>query len=124
MATFDFGTPLDKELTGKVRQQWAAHPPKPVHTPPRVLPEELSEKQFDEVLDIFRGIAGEDGVAVGDEHRINYGDPFQFETGEEDLGGSSCALVPKTVEQIQEIVKIANERKLTLWTFSRGKNLG
>jgi hypothetical protein len=25
---------------------------------------------------------------------------------------------------VQEIVKIANEWKLTLWTFSRGKNLG
>jgi 4-cresol dehydrogenase (hydroxylating) flavoprotein subunit len=124
MATFEFGTPLDRKLADQVVQQWYAHPPKPVHTPPRVLPEGLSESQFDEVLEILGGVVGKDGVLVGEEHRVKYGDPFQFETGEEDVGGSSCALTPQTVEQVQEIVKLANEWKLTLWTFSRGKNLG
>lgn len=124
MATFEFGTPLDKKLAAQVVQQWTAHPPKPVHTPPRILPDGLSESQFDEVLGILRGVVGQDAVFVGEEHRVKYGDPFQFETGEEDVGGSSCALTPQTVEQVQEIVKIANEWKLTLWTFSRGKNLG
>jgi len=33
-------------------------------------------------------------------------------------------VTPTSVEQVQEIVKIANEWNLTLWTFSRGKNLG
>jgi len=124
MATFEFGTPVDKELAGKVTQQWIVHPPKPVHPPPRVLPEGYTEEKFEEVLEILRGIVGKDGVIVGDAHRTTYGDPFQFETGESDLGGSSCALVPQNVEQIQEVVKVANEWKLTLWTFSRGKNLG
>jgi hypothetical protein len=124
MASFEFGTPLDKKLANQVTEQWSVHPPKPVHTPPRVLPEGLSEQQFDEVLDILRGVVGKDAVIVGDEHRVRYGDPFQFETGEADVGGSSCALTPQSVEQVQEIVKIANEWKLTLWTFSRGKNLG
>lgn len=124
MASFEFGTPLDKELANQVTQQWSMHPPKPVHMPPRVLPEGLSDRQFDEVLDLLRGTVGKENVIVGDEHRIRYGDPFQFETGEEDVGGSSCALTPQSVEHVQEIVKIANEWKLTLWTFSRGKNLG
>ena len=124
MASFEFGTPLDKNLAKQVAQQWSVHPPKPVHTPPRVLPEGLSEQQFDEVLDVFRGIVGKENVIVGDEHRVRYGDPFQFETGQEDLEGSSCALTPQSVEHVQEIVKIANKWKLTLWTFSRGKNLG
>jgi hypothetical protein len=124
MATFEFGTPLDRKLADQVVQQWSVHPPKPVHTPPRVLPEGLSESQFDQVLEVLRGVVGKDGLLVGEEHRVKYGDPFQFETGEEDVGGSSCALTPQTVEQVQEIVKIANEWKLTLWTFSRGKNLG
>jgi 4-cresol dehydrogenase (hydroxylating) flavoprotein subunit len=124
MAAFEFGTPHERKLATQVTQQWAVHPPKPVHPTPRLIPEGLSESQFDEVLDILRGIVGKDNVVVGEEHRVKYGDPFQFETGEEDLGGSSCALTPETVEQIQEIVKIANEWKLTLWTFSRGRNLG
>jgi len=122
--SFEFGTPIDRKLAKDVLQSWAAHPPKPVHTPPRVLPEGYTEDRFEKVLEVLRGVVGNDGVVVGDAHRTNYGDPFQFETGETDLGGSSCALVPQTVEQVQEIVKVANEWKLTLWTFSRGKNLG
>jgi hypothetical protein len=126
MAVFELGTPdpLDKKLANQVIQQWAAHPPKPVHTPPRVLPEDLSEAEFDQVLNELKEAVGNGNVVVGEEHRINYGDPFQFETGEEDVGGSSCAVTPQSVEQVQAVVKVANEWKLTLWTFSRGKNLG
>ena len=124
MATFEFGTPLDHKLADQVTQQWAGHPPKPVHTPPRVLPEGLSETEFDRVLDVLRDAVGKENVVVGEDHRVKYGDPFQFETGEEDVGGSSCAVTPQSVEQVQAVVKIANEWKLTLWTFSRGKNLG
>ena len=124
MATFEFGTPLDKKLAKEVAQSWAAHPPKPVHTPPRVLPEGFSESKFDEVLDVLREAVGKENVVVGEDHRVQYGDPFQFETGEKDVGGSSCAVTPHSVEQVQAVVKIANEWNLTLWTFSRGKNLG
>jgi len=124
MATFVFGTPLDRKLADQVAHQWAAHPPKPVHTPPRVLPEGLSETGFDQVLDVLRDAVGNGNVVVGEDHRVKYRDPFQFETGEEDVGGSSCAVTPQSVEQVQAVVKIANKWKLTLWTFSRGKNLG
>jgi len=124
MAAFESWTPLDKKLANDVIQQWAAHPPKPVHTPPRLLPEGLSEAEFDQVLEDLKEAVGTENVVVGEEHRINYGDPFQFETGEEDLGGSSCAVTPQSVEHVQAVVKVANEWKLTLWTFSRGKNLG
>jgi 4-cresol dehydrogenase (hydroxylating) flavoprotein subunit len=124
MAEIDFGTPIDKKVAAKVLQDWLAHPAKPIHTPPRVLPEGLSEAQFDGVLDVLRKVVGNENVLVGEDHRVRYSDPFQFETGEKDVGGSSCALTPNSVEQVQEIVRIANEWKLTLWTFSRGKNLG
>jgi hypothetical protein len=124
MATFEFGTPVDRKLASEVIQQWAAHPPKPIHTPLRVLPEGISESEFDQVLDLLRDAVGKENVVVGEDHRVNYGDPFQFETGEEDFGGSSCAVTPQSVEQVQAVVKLANEWKLTLWTFSRGKNLG
>ena len=124
MATFEFGTPLDKKLANEVAQQWAAHPPKPVHMSPRVLPDGFSESKFDQVLDALRDAVGKENVIVGEDHRVKYGDPFQFETGEKDVGGSSCAVTPQSVDQVQAVVKIANEWNLTLWTFSRGKNLG
>lgn len=31
---------------------------------------------------------------------------------------------PETVEEVQEIVKLANKHQVYLWTVSRGKNLG
>lgn len=31
---------------------------------------------------------------------------------------------PRSVEQVQGVIKIAREFKIPLWTFSRGKNLG
>jgi len=124
MATFELGTLVDRKLANEVIQQWATHPPKPIHTPPRVLPEGISETEFDQVLDVLRDAVGKENVVVGEDHRVNYADPFQFETGEKDVGGSSCAVTPQSVEQVQAVVKVANEWKLTLWTFSRGKNLG
>jgi len=124
MASFEFGTPIDKELFTHVTQQWASHPQKPINPPPRVLPQGMSEDQFEEVLGVLRTALGDKNVIVGEEHRVNYSDPFQFETPEEDVGGSACAVTPTSVEQVQEIVKIANAWNLTLWTFSRGKNLG
>jgi len=124
MATFEFGTPVDTQLAKNVLESWAAHPPKPVQPPPRILPEGYTEEKFEQVLDVLRGAIGKDNVIVGDAHRKIYGDPFQFETGEESQGGSSCAVTPQSVEHVQEVVKIADEWKLTLWTFSRGKNLG
>lgn len=31
---------------------------------------------------------------------------------------------PKSIEEIQGVLQIANEYKIPVWTFSRGKNLG
>ncbi|MGI7161888.1 FAD-binding protein, partial [Campylobacter coli] len=36
----------------------------------------------------------------------------------------SLALAPKNVEEVQAIVKIANEFKIPLFPISTGKNLG
>jgi hypothetical protein len=61
MATFEFGTPLDKKkLAAQVTQQWTSHPPKPIHTPPRILPNGVSESQFNEILDNLRKIVGKE----------------------------------------------------------------
>lgn len=31
---------------------------------------------------------------------------------------------PASVEELQEFLKVVNEYKIAVWTFSRGKNLG
>jgi 4-cresol dehydrogenase (hydroxylating) len=49
-------------------------------------------------------------------------DPFQFETWDDNT--ASAVLSPTTVEEIQEIVRIANRHRVPLWTHGQGRNNG
>ncbi|KAH1594734.1 hypothetical protein KXX34_001854 [Aspergillus fumigatus] len=62
----------------------------------------------------------EHGALRGPENQDAYGDPFSAAT----TNSPSGAVRPKTVEEVQAIVKLANKHKIPLWTVSRGKNLG
>jgi 4-cresol dehydrogenase (hydroxylating) flavoprotein subunit len=88
------------------------------------LPAGISPGQWTSILEQFRVAIGRDSVIAGNNHELNYGDPFALSKDEDEKRGSSAALRPTTVEQVQAILKIANEHKIPLWTFSRGKNLG
>ncbi|KAK3896938.1 hypothetical protein C8A05DRAFT_20200, partial [Staphylotrichum tortipilum] len=60
------------------------------------------------------------GALKGPQGEDAYGDPFSA-TATHLPGG---AVRPSTVEEVQELVKLANAEKIALWTVSRGKNLG
>ena len=45
-------------------------------------------------------------------------DPFQHATW--DAYTASAVVMPTTVEEIQEVVRIANEHKVPLWTHGTG----
>ncbi len=60
------------------------------------------------------------GALKGRQGEESYGDPFST-TANHQPGG---AVRPSIVEEVQDIVKIANVYKVALWTVSRGKNLG
>jgi hypothetical protein len=62
----------------------------------------------------------EHGALRGPENQDAYGDPFSAAT----TNSPSGAVRPKTIEEVQAIVKLANKHKIPLWTVSRGKNLG
>ncbi|MBB3926896.1 4-cresol dehydrogenase (hydroxylating) [Sphingobium jiangsuense] len=60
-------------------------------------------------------------VFTTEEDRIAYSDHYSAdETSHQPLG----AVAPATVEEVQAIIRIANEHKVPLWTISRGKNFG
>ncbi|KAK2736472.1 hypothetical protein FQN55_001649 [Onygenales sp. PD_40] len=115
--------PKENDATNTALKRWAdalEGVPAPV-----VLPPGITEETWKGILAEFKKILGEDSVVVEAEKRqLHYDDPFAFLKDESEIRGSSCALLPTTVEQIQAILKIANEHKIPLWTFSRGKNLG
>ena len=60
-------------------------------------------------------------IADNDELRA-FRDPFAFATWDD--YAASAALFPETVEEIQAIVRIANEHAVPLWTHATGMNNG
>lgn len=79
-------------------------------------------------FDAASGITGEENVSRTSQHgalqgpqgQYSYGDPFST-TGSHVPSG---AIRSSKVEQVQQIVKLANVYKVPLWTVSRGGNLG
>ncbi|CAI4212772.1 unnamed protein product [Parascedosporium putredinis] len=60
------------------------------------------------------------GALVGPEGQTSYDDPYCVGTDHQPSG----AVRPQTVEEVQEVIRIANKHRVPLWTVSRGKNLG
>ncbi len=87
-----------------------------------VLPPRLSPAQFDTGLAAFSGVVGKGWVMASDLDRDTYADIYA--PGNEDQWPASAAVAPANVEELQAIVRLANEHKIPLWPISRGKNLG
>jgi 4-cresol dehydrogenase (hydroxylating) len=88
----------------------------------RVLPPGLSESEFDQVLD-------ELGAALGSEHVLtdpaatrDFRDPFWYASWDD--FEASAVVQPSTVDEVQAILRIANERKVPIWVSGVGKNNG
>ena len=109
--------------------------PAPNGLPPRgpserVLPPGIDEAAFDKACDAVATIIGEENVSRTHEHgglegprgEKWYGDHYEMRG--EGRNTPAGAFRPATVEEIQRIMEIANEHKIPLWVFSRGKNLG
>ncbi|MBD3729325.1 MAG: FAD-binding oxidoreductase [Sphingomonadales bacterium] len=85
--------------------------------PPRVSPED-----FQRASDAFAGVVGKDWVLVEDEDRDAYSDAYA--PGPKEQWPPSGAVAPGSVEEVQALVRLANEHRIPLWPVSRGKNLG
>ncbi|KAH7160426.1 hypothetical protein B0J13DRAFT_644051, partial [Dactylonectria estremocensis] len=86
----------------------------------RTLPPGHDEASFKRVLGEFQAIVGEENV-ITDEGLVNFRDPYPlFEEGFE----ASAGLCPVSVEEIQAILKVANQHQVPLWVCSQGKNFG
>src|SRR5579863_6434012 len=85
------------------------------------VPAPLSSAQIEAALDAFRAVVGADHVLTGDD-AFEFRDPFWF--SEWPQYDASAVVQPATVEEIQAIVRLANEHRLPLWTTSQGRNNG
>ena len=86
------------------------------------LPPRISPAQFDAALKAYQGVVGKDWVLSSDQDRDAYSDIYA--PGSEEEWPASAAVAPSSVEEIQAVVRLANQHKTPLWPVSRGKNLG
>ena len=89
-----------------------------------ILPDQVTKETFDAAVEAFRLIVGEEWVLVTNEDRETYLDLYAPGDEAERRHAPSGAVVVDSVEQVQEIVRIANRYKIPLWPISRGKNFG
>ncbi len=87
-----------------------------------VLSPQLSERDVLRAIDAFTAALGSDKVLTDEASLREFRDPFAYETWDDYT--ASAVVMPTTVEEIQEIVRIANECKVPLWTHGQGRNNG
>ena len=87
-----------------------------------ILPPGVSHARFDQALAAFARVVGREWVLASDEDRETYLDLYS--PGRDDSHAASAAVAPASVEQVQALLKIANEYRIPLWPISRGKNFG
>ncbi|HEY8521507.1 MAG TPA: FAD-binding oxidoreductase [Gammaproteobacteria bacterium] len=87
-----------------------------------ILPPDVSPDDFAAALRQFAGAVGEEWVLTSDEDLAAYRDHYSpVPLAEEELL-PSAAVAPAEVEQVQEVVRIANRFRIPLYPISTGKN--
>ena len=86
------------------------------------LPPGVDAGTFADVLRQFKAVVGADWVFEGDDAAL-YRDAYSPLWGEPEEKVASAAVAPADVEQVQQIVRIANQHKIPLYTISTGRNL-
>jgi FAD/FMN-containing dehydrogenase len=91
---------------------------------PLPLPPNVSSATFRTVLGKFEEAVGRQWVFSEEEDVLLYRDAYSPLRGEPIEILPSAAVAPDSVEQVQGIVRTANEYKIPLFPISTGKNLG
>ncbi len=70
----------------------------------------------------FESLLGAERVLTSPDDLEEYRDPFEYASWDEYTG--SAVVLPTTVEEVQEVVRIAGRHGVPLWTHSAGRNNG
>jgi FAD/FMN-containing dehydrogenase len=88
------------------------------------LPPGVSSSDFARAVAEFEQAVGKQWVFTRDEDVDLYRDAFSPFLHEPEELVASAAVAPASTEEVQQIVRIANRRKVPLYPISTGKNLG
>lgn len=91
---------------------------------PLPLPPDVSQTDFKSALLKFSEAVGSRWVFTSEEDVHLYRDAYSPLWDEQEERLPSAAVAPESTEQVQAIVRIANEYKIPLYPISTGKNLG
>jgi 4-cresol dehydrogenase (hydroxylating) len=86
-----------------------------------VLPPNVSPESFRKGLEAFAAVVGRQWVLTSEEDRNTYLDAFA--PGNAQRHASPAAVAPHSAEEVQAVVKIANQYRIPLWPISTGRNL-
>ena len=87
------------------------------------LPPNVTEAEFSAALDEFSAAVGADWVFSSDEDVALYRDSYSIYWGEPEERLASAAVAPASVEEVQQVVRIANRFGIPLYPISTGRNL-
>ncbi len=90
-----------------------------MRTPPGV-----SAEDFAAAIAAFQAVVGRDWVFTSDEDLEPYRDAYSILWSEPDERIASAAVAPLTAEEVQAVMRIANDKRIPIYPISTGKNLG
>jgi 4-cresol dehydrogenase (hydroxylating) len=76
---------------------------------------------IDAAVEAFIAALGDDAVVTDPEAVREFRDPFAYRGS--DAWDASAVVMPTTTDEVQAVVRIANEHDVPLWTFSQGRNI-
>ena len=80
----------------------------------------FSEAAVGDAVEAFVGALGADAVLTSADALQEYRDPYDYKGSDEYT--ASAVVSPRSVEDVQAVVRIANEFGVPLWTFGQGRN--
>jgi hypothetical protein len=89
-----------------------------------ILPRGVSQSDFAAALRQFEAAIGKEWTFTSDEDVDLYRDAYSPFWGEEEERKASAAVAPASVEQVQAVMRIANQYKVPVYPISTGRNLG
>ncbi|MDR2215250.1 MAG: FAD-binding oxidoreductase [Nevskiaceae bacterium] len=87
------------------------------------LPPNVNATDFNSALNAWRQTVGAEWVFTSDEDVAMYRDAYSPWWDEPEERVASAAVAPSTVEQVQAVVRTANQYRIPLYAISTGRNL-
>ena len=80
----------------------------------------VDDSVVERAVEAFVEALGADAVLTSEDELREYRDPYDYKGS--DQYTASAVVMPRSVEDVQAVVRIANELGVPLWTFGQGRN--